>query len=56
MKPTPDEFKQRREAKEVVRERLEMFRELPPMQQLKHADLIADEIVGAVIALTARHA
>lgn len=47
---------QRRDAKDDVRERLERFEAMPPLQKLRYADLIADEIVGAVIALTVRPA
>ncbi len=49
-----DDNKLRREAKEVVKERIAQFEAMPPLQKLKFADLVADEIVGAVIAMTSR--
>ena len=52
----PTDNERRRAAKEEVRTRLELFKDLPPLQQLKFVDLVADEIVGAVMALTARTA
>lgn len=56
--PEPQEVTnaQRRDAKDDVRERLERFEAMPPLQKLRYADLIADEIVGAVLALTVRPA
>lgn len=45
---------QRRLAKDDVKERLITFRQLPALQQSRYVDLLADEIVGVVIALMAR--
>ncbi len=50
------ENEQRRAAKDEVRTRLELFKDMPPLQQLKFADLVADEIVGAVLTLMSRPA